>query len=86
LSLYERDQATLATEMLSREEFVLRPNETRPWVKTVVGEVRYIGVIGAFRDIERARWKIIVPIKANTTNRIAIKVDGITLTATEVTP
>jgi type VI secretion system protein VasD len=87
LSLYERDQATLTSEMVSREEFVLRPGETRPWSKTVAGEVRYIGVIGAFRDIEHARWKAIVPIQANTTNRIFIKADNIVLTATtEVQP
>jgi type VI secretion system protein VasD len=87
LSLYERDQATLTSEMVSREEFVLRPGETRPWSKTVAGEVRYIGVIGAFRDIEHARWKAIVPVQANTTNRILIKADNIVLTATtEVQP
>ena len=82
LSLYERDQATLAAEMGAREEFTLRPGDTKPWEKTVGADVRFIGVIGAFRDIERARWKAIVPVKANARNVVTIRADDITITGT----
>ena len=82
LSLYERDQATLAAEMGAREEFTLRPGDTKPWEKTVAADVRFIGVIGAFRDIERARWKAIVPVKANARNVVTIRADEITITGT----
>ena len=85
LSLYERDQATLAAEMGAREEFTLRPGDSQPWEKTVGAEVRFIGVIGAFRDIERARWKAIVPVKANTRNVVTIRADDITITGTVAT-
>ena len=80
LSLYERDQATLAAEMGAREEFTLRPGDSKPWEKTVGAEVRFIGVIGAFRDIEHARWKAIVPVKANARNVVTIRADDITIT------
>jgi len=82
LSLYERDQATLAAEMGAREEFTLRPGDSKPWEKTVGPDVRFIGVIGAFRDIERARWKAIVPVKANARNVVTIRADEITITGT----
>jgi type VI secretion system protein VasD len=84
LSLYERDQATLAAEMVGREEFTLRPGESRPWEKTVGPEVRFIGVMAAYRDIERARWKALIPLKASTKNVIVIKADEITITGTVV--
>lgn len=85
LSLYERDQATLAAEMGAREEFTLRPGDSKPWEKTVGPDVRFIGVIGAFRDIERARWKAIVPVKANARNVVTIRADDITITGTVAT-
>ncbi len=84
VSLFERDQATLAAEMASREEFVLRPGETRLWEKTVGPDSRFIGVMAAFRDIERARWKTIVEIKPNVKNVITIQANEISVTANVV--
>ena len=86
VSLYERDQATLAAEMAAREEFVLRPGETRPWEKTVAPDAKFIGVIAAFRDIERARWKTLVAIKPNVKNVITIQAGEISVTAKAVSP
>jgi len=85
LSLYERDQATLAAEMGAREEFTLRPGDSQPWEKTVGPEVRFIGVIAAFRDIERARWKALVPVKANLRNVVTIRADEITIAGSVAT-
>jgi len=85
LSLYERDQATLAAEMGAREEFTLRPGDSKPWEKTLAPDVRFIGVIGAFRDIERARWKAIVPVKPNARNVVTISADDITITGSVAT-
>jgi type VI secretion system protein VasD len=84
LSLYERDQATLAAEMAGREEFTLRPGESRPWEKIVGPEVRFIGVMAAYRDIERARWKTVIPIKTSAKNVITIKADEITISGSAV--
>ena len=84
ISLFERDQATLAAEMASREEFVLQPGETRRWDKTVGPDSRFIGVMAAFRDIERARWKAIVEIKPNVKNVVTIQANEISVTANVV--
>ena len=81
LSIYDRDQATLGAEVAGREEFVLRPGDNRLWEKPTGNDVRFVGVLAAFRDIERARWKALVPVKPNATNVITIKVDGISLSA-----
>ena len=86
VSLYERDQATLAAEMGSREEFVLRPGETRNWEKTTAPDTKYIGVLGAYRDIERARWKSIVELKPGVKNVIAIRADAIAVEAKRTSP
>ena len=86
VSLFERDQAALGAEMASREEFVLQPGETRPWQKTAAPDAKFIGVMAAFRDIERARWKASIAIKPNVTNVIAVRADEISITARAVPP
>ena len=86
LTIYERDQATLAAEMGSREEFVLRPGETKPWEKTVAPDTKFIGVMAAFRDIERARWKSIVAIKPGVKNTVTIRADDVAIEAKAVAP
>lgn len=77
VSLFDRDQATLAAEMAGREEFILRPGESKPWQKTLGAETKFIGVLAAFRDIERARWKSIVAVKPNATNQLSIRADDV---------
>ena len=86
VSLYERDQATLAAEMIGREEFVLRPGESRNWDKVAAPDTKFIGVMAAFRDIERARWKSIVPIKPGVKNTLTIRADDIAIEAKAVAP
>lgn len=84
LSLYDRDQATLAADLVGREEFTMRPGESRPWEKVLGPEVRFIGVMAAYRDIERARWKTLITIKPNARNVITINAEDISLSASVV--
>ena len=86
VSLFERDQATLAADLAGREEFVLRPGETRQWEKTVAPDVKFVGVMAAFRDIERARWKTVVPVVAHVRNVITIRAEGVGLDARAAVP
>jgi type VI secretion system protein VasD len=86
VSLFERDQATLAAEMVSREEFVLRPGEKRPLNKPLAPDTKFIGVMASFRELERARWRAVVPVVANKKNVITIELDGIVVKATRTSP
>ena len=40
-------------------------------------EVRYVGVIAAFRDIEAAQWRISRPIEAGNDNRLIIGIEAL---------
>ena len=50
MSLYQRDQAELATDLLGKDEFVLAPGESKGFAKTLALETRFLGVVAAFRD------------------------------------
>lgn len=56
-SLFEKDQATLGAELVQREEMLLRPGESRKLELTLPADAKAIGVMAAFRDLDRARWR-----------------------------
>jgi type VI secretion system protein VasD len=66
-SLFEKDQATLGAEMVQREEMLLRPGDSKKLEMTLAADIKAIGVMAAYRDLDRARWrevKVVEPGKA----------------------
>ncbi|MBK0393165.1 type VI secretion system lipoprotein TssJ [Ramlibacter algicola] len=61
-SLYDDDAATLGSSMLARESLHLRPGEAREMALEVSGDARALAVFGAFREIEHARWRAVLPL------------------------
>lgn len=83
VALYERDKAELAADIVSREEIVLQPGESRPVAaKTLAPEVRFIGVMGAFRDLERAQWRSVVAVLPGQKQRVTVRADGLMVSVT----
>jgi type VI secretion system protein VasD len=86
VSLFEKEQATLGAELVSREEFVLRPGETKPLSKPLSPDTKFIGVMVAFRELERARWRAVVPVAAGKKNAVSIDLNDITVQAKRTSP
>jgi type VI secretion system protein VasD len=86
VSLFEKDQAVLAAELVSREEFVLRPGESKPINKPLAPDTKFIGIMAAFRELERARWRAVVPVVAGKKNVLEINLDGIAIAAKRISP
>lgn len=82
LSLYDKDQATLGADIVTRDEFVLAPGEKKAIAKPLALDTKFIGVVAAFRDLERARWRAVAAVLPNKTNVIAINLDGISVLTT----
>lgn len=57
-SLYEREQATLGTELLAKEQYILRPGDTQGYTRKAQAETRFLGVVAAFRDLEGSTWRL----------------------------
>jgi len=55
--LYEKEKEILGASLLSREEYVLAPGETRTLDLSINTDARFIGVIAAYRDIRSAHWR-----------------------------
>jgi type VI secretion system protein VasD len=74
-SLFDRDKDTLGAELVAREELQLQPGEKKTLQRSLPPETKYLGVVAAFRDLERARWRASIPVMPNQTTPLTIKVE-----------
>lgn len=73
-SLYDRESETLGGELIAREELTLAPGQSGQIDKPLDTEARYLGVLGAFRDIDRASWRSLVPLISGKNNDLDVVV------------
>ena len=80
VALFERDKTELAADIVSRDEITLQPGEARQLpAKTLSPDVKFIAVMGAFRDLERAQWRSVAPVLPNQKQRITVRADATTV-------
>ena len=75
-ALFDNEQATLSGELVGREEFQLQPAETRQYQRQLQPVTKFIGVVGAFRDLEQARWRQTAPVPKKSKPAITIGVQA----------
>ena len=81
MALYQGDQAAIGADMVSREEMTLRPGETRAYQKILSAETRFIGVMAAYRDLERATWRAVVAVTPAQEQKLTIRAGEAVLSA-----
>lgn len=79
ISLFERDKDLLGSELVARDEFVMRPGETKDIKRTPQPDTKFMAVLVGFRDLEKARSRAIAAVAPNTTNRWVIKIEPLTV-------
>jgi type VI secretion system protein VasD len=57
ISLQEKDKALLADDINVRDEFLLRPGDTKNFRRKPDSATRVIGVLAAYRDLPNAVWR-----------------------------
>ncbi len=60
-ALVDKEQETLGTSLVSREEYELQPGDMRTLELKVPPEARYLAVAAGYRDIRSAHWKALSP-------------------------
>jgi type VI secretion system protein VasD len=80
-SLYDKEAETLGSALVGKEEFDLRPGETRPYKRQLQPDTKFIGVVAAFRDLENSRWRQTAPVpaKKNVTITVGIEARAVTV-------
>jgi len=80
-SLFDKEQETLGGDLIGREEYQMRPAETKPYRRQLQPDTKFIGVAAAFRDLEHSQWRqaVAVPPKRTATVSIAVEARAITV-------
>jgi type VI secretion system protein VasD len=67
--------------LLGKEEFVLSPGETKTFAKKLSPDTRFLGVVAAYRDLERARWRSTVAIQPGQKHQVTIRAGAMAVEA-----
>lgn len=78
-SLFEKYMQVLAADILSAKELTCTPGMPYEVSYEPLPETRYLGVIAGFRQLERAQWRLIVPIDAKGKNKVYMELNDTTL-------
>jgi type VI secretion system protein VasD len=79
-SLYENEAEALGADLLAREEVGVPPGGIQQFEKVIAPETRYLGIIAAFRDLDRSQWRSISPIQPGTENEFTVMLTADSLT------
>lgn len=79
VSLFDKDQATLGGDVIARDEFVLGPGESLAIKRDLSADSKFIAIMASFRDLERAKWRAVVPLIAGEDNALSVRLDASTV-------
>jgi type VI secretion system protein VasD len=75
-ALFEKDRDTLALDVVTRDEFTLRPGDSVPLNREAKPESRHIAVFAAYRDNTNAVWRTATPIALSQINQVSIRLEA----------
>lgn len=81
MTLYQSDQGALAADLVAREEMMLQPGEQRTLNRQLAADTRFIGVIAAYRDLERAIWRAVVQVTPGQQQKLTLRADRLAVSA-----
>ena len=66
-SLHDKDKTLLAEDLVTRDQFLLRPGESRTIARNANDASTTLGVIAAYRDLPHSVWRATWPLPATPT-------------------
>ncbi|MDJ0607355.1 MAG: type VI secretion system lipoprotein TssJ [Kiloniellales bacterium] len=83
-SLYDSDVAELGDDMKGKEEFELLPGEKLEIERELQPEVRYVGFMAGYRDLDNASWRAVVEVEEGSSTDITVAFQRLTVEIVEV--
>ena len=77
--LFENYDSQLGPELIASEQYNLKPGEMSVIEREFSADTRYIGVAGAFRDINQAIWKDTIELKDEKTIDLLIFIEKLNI-------
>ncbi len=70
--IYDNDKTSLADTLVRKRELELNPNESRTLTLAVDEKTRYLGLLAAFRQLDDAKWRVIIPLQSRKPTGIPV--------------
>ena len=88
IALYQHDATDLGADIAAKDEYTLAPGETRSCTRILPPDTHFVGVVGAFFDIEHATWRATAPVESGKRATVVVHVDplGIQLSVSAPPP
>jgi type VI secretion system protein VasD len=83
MALFDQDKTVLAGDIATRDEFVLRPDESKAIDKLLAPDVQAVAVMAAFRDLERAKWRGVAMLVQGKDNAVVMTLDDVFVKVTQ---
>jgi type VI secretion system protein VasD len=81
-SLFDKDEQLMAADIQGREEISVMPGDRKTFERQFKPDSKYIAVLGAYRDIEHARWRAVYEIAPGKTTQVSIYVGKLAVSIT----
>ena len=75
-ALFERSKEALGDGLVAQQEFILRPGEIRHYDRAGDPQPAALGLVAAFRTLDKDTWRVIVPIAPGAHNLLLIDFDN----------
>lgn len=79
-TLFMEPMKLLGAELVAMDELLFVPGEARTVEYVPMPETRYVGILAGFRQMERARWRHVVPVNPEKKSRIRLELNDTSLT------
>jgi len=83
--LHDKDAALLGQDLLDRQELPLTPGATQTVAFEAKPGTKAVGIIAAYRDIDRALWRVDAPITTGQKASLTVRVEKLKLTIAPTT-
>jgi type VI secretion system protein VasD len=78
-SLYERDKDILGPDLVAREEIQVEPGMEKSFTRALSPDTKFLAVLAPYRNIERAKWRASMEVRAGKTTPIALDLDSLSV-------
>lgn len=78
-ALYGNDPKSIDSSILGSDEYEIAPSSSRHLVETLPDGTKAIGLIAAFREIDHAKWRLVIPLRLNRKNNAGVIVGPSTI-------
>ena len=78
-TLFTKPMQALNADLVAADELLLVPGEARRVTYKPNLETRFVGVVAGFRNMDRARWRVIKPVDPKKANSLALEFNDVSI-------